>query len=484
MIFIILFKETFTEELMILKKTIIIILMLMLSIGFSIQIAAAEIHKAAKDGDFETVKKLLEKDPNLLNTGNRLQQTPLLMASFGGYADLVLFLIEKGAKINQPDLFGATPLHMAVLGGQAEIVELLISKGADVNIKSRNGKIPLQMAFEKDAPDIVEVFLKQGLAINSNINQYGRTLLHEAAIMGKINIAGFLIDKGAVIDAKDNAGKSPLDFALICDHAKVAELLISKGAKPVETPPLEVVYIANAGFFISSGESKILIDALFRNGFGMYTVPEKDVLESMLKGEPPYDNVDLLLFTFKQAAHFDPHLTETYLVKNPKTVFLAPRQVGLDLELLGSQFPKIKHQVVTITPPLNSIAEVTIKGFKVKILRLNYGVDFQNLGYIIKMEGKTLYFMGDAVMKNNEDFIKKLGLSQLGIDVLFIPYWDFLNGEARAIIYEHIRPKHFAIMHIPPADADNITKEIQKLEKEYFNVTIFKKNMAKKVYKP
>lgn len=466
---------------MIFRKTIIILLTLL--IAFIMPITASEIHKAAKDGDFETVKKLLEKDPNLLNTGNRLQQTPLLMASYEGHANIVLFLIEKGAKIDQPDSFGATPLHMAVLGGQTEIVELLISKGADVNIKSKNGKIPLQMAFEKDAPDIVEVFIKQGLAINSNINQYGRTLLHEAAIMGKIKIASFLIDKGAVIDARDKDGKSPLDLALICDHQNVAELLISKGAKPVETPSMEVVYIANAGFFISCGKSKILIDAIFRNGFGMYPVPEKEVLESMLKGAPPYNNADLLLFTFKQAAHFDPPMTETYLVNNPKTVFLAPRQVGLDLELFGSQFSKVEPQVITITPPLNSLAEVTIRGIKVKILRLNYGGDFQNLGYIIKLEGKTLCFLGDAVLENNEDTIKKLGLSQQGIDVLFVTYWDFLNGEARAIIHEHIQPKNIAVMHIPTADAENITKELQKLEKEYPNMTIFKKNMAKKVYK-
>jgi 26S proteasome non-ATPase regulatory subunit 10 len=466
---------------MIFKKTIIILFTLL--IIFIMPITAAEIHKAAKDGDFETVKKLLEKDPKLIHIGNRLQQTPLLLASFGGHADIILFLIDKGAKIDQPDTFGATPLHMAVLGGQTEIVELLISKGADVNIKTRNGKIPLQMAFEKDAPDIVEVFIKQGMAVNSSINQYGRTMLHEAAIMGKTKTASFLIDKGAAIDAKDKTGKSPLDFALICDHQNVAELLISKGAKPVETPSMEVVYIANSGFFISCGKQKILIDALFRDGFGRYPVPEKEVLESMLKGEPPYNNVDLLLFTFKQAAHFDPHLTETYLVNNPNTVFLAPRQVGLDLEIFGSQFPKIKHQVVTITPPVNSLAEVTIKGIKVKILRLNYGADFQNLGYIIKMEGKTLCFLGDAVLKNNENTFQKLGLGQQGIDVLFITYWDFLNGEARAIIHQHIQPKHIAVSHIPTADADNITKEIQKLEKEYPNVTIFKKTMANRVYK-
>ena len=74
-----------------------------------------------------------------------------------------------------------------------------------------------------------------------------------------------MIEKGAVIEAKDKAGKSPLDFALICDHKNLAALLISKGAKPLETKPMEVVYIANAGFFISCGKHKILVDALFRN---------------------------------------------------------------------------------------------------------------------------------------------------------------------------------------------------------------------------
>jgi L-ascorbate metabolism protein UlaG (beta-lactamase superfamily) len=212
-------------------------------------------------------------------------------------------------------------------------------------------------------------------------------------------------------------------------------------------------------------------------------VPEKDILESMVKGEPPFNNVDLLLFTFNQAAHFDPHLTENYLVNNPETVFLAPRQVGLDLELYGSQFPKIRQQVVTITPPMKSIAEATIHGIKMKILRLIYGGDFQDLGYIIKLEGKTICFLGDAVLKNNEDTFQKLGLSQQGIDVLFITYWEFLNGEARAIIHKHIQPKHIAVMHIPTADAENVTKEIQKLKKEYPNVTIFTKTMANRVYK-
>ena len=99
------------------------------------------------------------------------------------------------------------------------------------------------------------------------------------------------------------------------------------------------------------------------------------------------------------------------------------------------------------------------------------------------MDGKTFCFLGDAILKNNEDLFQKLGWNRQGIDILFITYWDLLNGEARAIIHNHIQPKHIAVMRIPTTDTDNIIKELQKLEKEYSNLTIFKKNMAKKVYK-
>ena len=82
----------------------------------------------------------------------------------------------------------------------------------------------------------------------------------------------------------------------------------------------------------------------------------------------------------------------------------------------------------------------------------------------------------------NEDIIKKLQLAREDIDVFFITYWDFLNVEARKIIDAYIQPKNIAIMHIPTEEADKITNDIRKLEKEYPNVTIFRKNMANRIF--
>jgi 26S proteasome non-ATPase regulatory subunit 10 len=465
---------------MILKK--IVIIFLTLGIGFILPGLAGEIHKAAKDGDFATVKQLLEKDPKLLNAGNRLEQTPLLMAAYGGHKEIVWYLLDKGAKINQADSFGATPLHMAVLGGQKEMVELLISKGADVNVKSHNGKIPLQMAFEKDDPELIDIFLSQGLPLNDSINPYGRTLLHEAVIMGKIKAVNFLIEKGAKIDTRDNTGKTPLDLAVICGHKKVAELLVSKGAEPLKVSPLEITYIANAGFLIGVDNQKILIDALFQSGLGKYPVPPDKILQDITALKEPFAKVDLMLVTFNQAAHFDPLLTENYLVKHTETVLLAPRQVGLDLELYGQQYPTIKYRVLTITPPLKSLAEVTVKGIKLKLLRMNYINDTQNLGYIVDMGGRTFCCLGDALVKNNEEMLKKLQLVQEGIDVVLVTYWDFLNPEARAAIDIYIQPKHIVVTHIPITEKDKVAANLEKLKKQYPNLTVFKEPMEKKVF--
>jgi len=469
---------------MILRKTLIALLVVLIGFVYSIPVQAAEIHKAAKDGDLAKVKSLLEKDAKRLDAGNRLQQTPLIMAAWGGHKEMVTFLLEKGAAVNHKDSFGATPLHMAVVQGHKEIVELLILKGADINATAKNGKIPLQLAFEKEHTAIIQLLLNQGIDIKTPVNEYGRTLLHKAVIMGKQKVVDLLIAKGADINTKDKTGKSPLDFALICGHKGLAKLLMEKGAKTAIKPTLEVTYIANAGFLVSANDQKekILIDALFRTGFGMYPVPAKAVLEDIEKANAPFDNIDLLMVTHKNAAHFDPVLTENYLAKNPNVPLVSSREVGLEMELFSNQFQKIKQQVMAITPSANSSAAVTVNGIKIKILRLRHHQGLQNLGFIVTLGAKTVFHPGDGPIKFNVENFKNFKLNDEGIDVAFILYWDFQDADARALIKTHIQPKHIILMHAHPNEIDKISQEIEKQKKNFPNVTIFKKSLEKKVF--
>jgi ankyrin repeat protein len=56
--------------------------------------------------------------------------TPLWLASKYGYLDVVKYLIENGADIDQPNIHGATPLSGASEYGHLDVAKYLKKKGA------------------------------------------------------------------------------------------------------------------------------------------------------------------------------------------------------------------------------------------------------------------------------------------------------------------------------------------------------------------
>ena len=67
---------------------------------------------------------------------------------------------------------------------------------------------------------------------------HGGTPLHWAAALGRIEMAGRVIDAGADVNAKDNHGFTPLDATKYDPESnkkaklEIAELLREKGGKP------------------------------------------------------------------------------------------------------------------------------------------------------------------------------------------------------------------------------------------------------------
>ena len=55
--------------------------------------------------------------------------------------NLVLFLLDKGAEVNQGDPTGRTPLLYAINGKKLENVKLLLDRGADMEKADPFGKI-------------------------------------------------------------------------------------------------------------------------------------------------------------------------------------------------------------------------------------------------------------------------------------------------------------------------------------------------------
>ena len=87
----------------------------------------AQLRNASKNGDEETVRKMLDQgvDPNMRDCRGR---TPLWWSAWMGFASITDLLLKRDKSVlNEPDIDGRTPLHEAAKKGHKTIVELLLN---------------------------------------------------------------------------------------------------------------------------------------------------------------------------------------------------------------------------------------------------------------------------------------------------------------------------------------------------------------------
>ena len=171
---------------------------------------------------------------------------PLHNACSYGHYEVAELLVKNGANVNVTDMWRYTPLHEATAKGKSDIVKLLLKHGAEPTKKNRDGHIPLDLVKETDQ-DITDLLTgdaalldaaKKGnmarvmkLVTPENINcrdTMGRnsTPLHLAAGYNNIEVAEFLLENGADVNAPDKGGLIPLHNAASYGHLDIAALLI------------------------------------------------------------------------------------------------------------------------------------------------------------------------------------------------------------------------------------------------------------------
>lgn len=241
------------------------------------------LDSAVQSHQLAAVKVLLElgADPN----GKPNEVTPLMRASFKGDTDIVLALIQGGAKVNLSDPEGRTALMWAV--GHPETMQALIQAGAQVN-QQTNATSTLMAAvwacnedavrdlmkagatlapndWKKDRPPqfddfpVKDIYRGASAAVDLNSNPYAReyrTRLRQAAkcspdFAGRYTVASWgcgsncqafmLIDSrtGAVIDGPGKEGADRgADFRL--DSALFIENPASDGIAYRDDPTMDV----------------------------------------------------------------------------------------------------------------------------------------------------------------------------------------------------------------------------------------------------
>ncbi|MDR1257112.1 MAG: ankyrin repeat domain-containing protein [Spirochaetaceae bacterium] len=220
------------------------------------------IHEAARIGDLEIIRALLENGASVNiqdGQGNTAMHIAIPVEMHKAMFEL---LFEYGANPNLRDRRGESPLHTVIgLNRGLDILETLLKNGADVSIHNIDGKTPLYLAVEENRLSLLPLLVSYAsdifavtnegstpfnIAISSNKDALNYLITNETVLQGDNNgntpliaaaqagadadIIQRILDKNALVNARNQEGDTALHIAVRQNLPAVGDLLAARGA--------------------------------------------------------------------------------------------------------------------------------------------------------------------------------------------------------------------------------------------------------------
>ena len=96
-------------------------------------------------GAYDIVLLLLERGAKV-DLRTKHHDTSLMLSSYKGFYDITKLLLDRDANPNLQDQNGCSSLHVASLSGHMRIVKLLLERGAQPNLRALHGATALTLA--------------------------------------------------------------------------------------------------------------------------------------------------------------------------------------------------------------------------------------------------------------------------------------------------------------------------------------------------
>jgi ankyrin repeat protein len=274
-----------------------------------------QLVNAAHDGDLETIRKILDRHPELVNAG----------------ADLP----RRG---RPSDALAMRLLHLAIADAKPEVLRLLIERGADLNARNADGRLPLHDCFELDHDDYAKILLEAGAEPD----------VCAAAAYGMHDQLERMLERDPASANDLTTGNSPLGWSVYGQQPKSAAILFQHGAV-TDRPPYDSHAWGPAAGVASIDVTRVLLEhganpnwrdeagntPVHRVIQGRLVVDPAEFIQLLLdfgadvslrnqEGRTPLDEAEGLLQTGKHA--------ETYYPVRP----IAPKRLEQTIEILRS----------------------------------------------------------------------------------------------------------------------------------------------------
>ncbi|KAJ6847803.1 putative E3 ubiquitin-protein ligase XBOS32 isoform X1 [Iris pallida] len=238
--------------------------------SFGCSASGERLVSAARDGDLQEAKALLEYNPRLARYSTfGVRNSPLHYSASQGHHEIVSLLLESGVDINLRNFRGQTALMQACQYGHWEVAQILmlfkanihktdyLNGGTALHFAALNGHtrcIRLVLAdYVPSIPEFWSIIRKSTPeasmsdfdedALSEIVNKRadgGITAIHMAALNGHAESVHLLLDLGASVSdvtLEDGttidligAGSTPLHYAACGGNAVCCQVLIARGA--------------------------------------------------------------------------------------------------------------------------------------------------------------------------------------------------------------------------------------------------------------
>lgn len=121
------------------------------------------LRNAAAAGDYETARRMIEQDPDIVAARNSIGETALHFLVVENHGEAVTFLAGHGAEVNPRNAFGQSALYEAAQLGYVEMIDLLLRLGAKPSIEE--GREIAQAARQDERGQIAAVLQSHGLPV-------------------------------------------------------------------------------------------------------------------------------------------------------------------------------------------------------------------------------------------------------------------------------------------------------------------------------
>ncbi len=163
---------------------------------------------------------------------------------------------------------------------------------------------------------------------------------------------------------------------------------------------IQLTLVANAGLLLRYQDTSILLDALFSVDSSSSCQPSCATREKLLRGVPPFDHVDYVLFTHLHKDHFSPELTWEFLRRHTIKGLILPCSGRLELQSFFSDLQEVGIPCAVLTRDtfktvFHLSSGVRISAFRTLHLGENYH-DVLHFCYLIACGEKKLLFTADA----------------------------------------------------------------------------------------